>query len=329
VSAAPDIAEPEAHPAADLFPMLDDAELRPLIENIRTKGFDPGKPILRYRGQILDGRNRLRASAFAGVEPVFHDLPDDCDPYQESWRHNGLRRDLTPGQKAAILAKITAASLEWQNERDERIRKANEARAEKAKEQIASQERARDGRLQPGRSSFEDRPRERRPDNRSVTVLAEKAGVSRPTMERALKLQKEDPEKLEAVIRGDKPARKKPKPRVDHGARKIEILRLHNEGHTGAEIARRTGIPASVVSKLKVEMGIAETSAPLKLWNDIDHIATMLEGASMQIEQLASQLVEAEHLTADEQEIRKCIKSLSKSAQTVSRLRNALKQRLQ
>src|SRR5690349_15919571 len=107
MAAAPHIADPAAaHPAAELFPMLSDEALEPIIESMRVCGFDPEHPILRYRGLILDGKNRFRASAMAGVEPLFKDLADDVDPYLESWKHNGPRRDLTPGQKAAILVKI-------------------------------------------------------------------------------------------------------------------------------------------------------------------------------------------------------------------------------
>lgn len=57
------------HPAAELFPMIKDAELGLLVEDIVEHGLR--EPILVYQGLILDGRNRLRACEIAGVEPRF------------------------------------------------------------------------------------------------------------------------------------------------------------------------------------------------------------------------------------------------------------------
>ena len=63
------VSEPlRPHPAADLFPMLSDEDLAPMVEDMRANGYDHNKPILRYRSQVLDGRNRLRAAALAGVD---------------------------------------------------------------------------------------------------------------------------------------------------------------------------------------------------------------------------------------------------------------------
>ena len=85
-----------AHPAADVFPLLVDAELEPLVESMRRHGFDPAKPILIYRAEILDGRNRRRAAEIAGVAPVYLDVSDSChDPWLESWKQNGA--PLEPG----------------------------------------------------------------------------------------------------------------------------------------------------------------------------------------------------------------------------------------
>jgi hypothetical protein len=40
----------QAHPAADLFPLLDGEDLEGLVSSIREHGFDARKPIVRYRG---------------------------------------------------------------------------------------------------------------------------------------------------------------------------------------------------------------------------------------------------------------------------------------
>ena len=56
----------EFHPLADIFPMLDDNELKALAEDIKTKGLT--EPITLYEGKVLDGRNRYRACDLAKVE---------------------------------------------------------------------------------------------------------------------------------------------------------------------------------------------------------------------------------------------------------------------
>jgi ParB-like chromosome segregation protein Spo0J len=302
--------------------MLSDEALEPIVESMRVIGFDPLMPILRYRGQILDGRNRFRAAALANVEPLFRDVPDSIDPYLESWKYNGERRDLNPGLRAAIVAKITLASAEWQSERNARAKAANASRAEKAK----AQPRAGSvfGEKPAGEASDEARPADA---GKTATALAAKAGVSRPTMERALRLAKQEPEKLDAVIRGERPPRKSPAPRIDREQRHADVRVLHDQGLGTSEIARRLDIGKALVSKAKVEMGIAETSAGAKLWGDVEHAAFTLEGMLLQIEWLTEQLG-AEELKASEEEIRRCIKSLYTSTATVNRFRNALKRRL-
>ena len=49
----------KAHPAADLFPMMPEAELRELGEDIKTHGLKSHLKL--HNGKLLDGRNRLRA----------------------------------------------------------------------------------------------------------------------------------------------------------------------------------------------------------------------------------------------------------------------------
>ena len=70
------IADPSTlavHPAAALFPMLEERELAELSKDIQSNGLL--SPVVVRDGQILDGRNRLRACELAGVPPRFVEWP--------------------------------------------------------------------------------------------------------------------------------------------------------------------------------------------------------------------------------------------------------------
>jgi len=198
-----------AHAAAELFPLLDDTTLKPLVDSMRSSGFDASKPVLRYRGEILDGRNRLRAAELAGVEPVFADVADDCDPYVESWKHNGARRDLDPDQKTAIYLKILAASDAWVKEREAAKRKANAGRSDSQKGK-SRKPQALDVVPEERQASREAPRSELTPAdiNKTAKAIAEQAGVSRATVERVQRLEREAPERFEQVARGEAKANK-------------------------------------------------------------------------------------------------------------------------
>src|SRR5262249_35403475 len=90
--------ELEFHPAANLFPLLeeDSAEFKELVEDIKAHGQQ--LPILTFEGKILDGRNRYRACRAAGVKPEIGDvlLKDGQGPVDFVLSLNERRRHLTP-----------------------------------------------------------------------------------------------------------------------------------------------------------------------------------------------------------------------------------------
>jgi hypothetical protein len=93
-----------SHPAAELFPFMSREELAELAADIRTYGLL--EPIVLLGGLVLDGRNRLRACAAAGVEPRFVDWDGTGDPAVWVISKNLKRRHLSTSQRAMVAAKL-------------------------------------------------------------------------------------------------------------------------------------------------------------------------------------------------------------------------------
>lgn len=89
------------HPAADIFPMLEGENLQQLVEDIKANGLI--NSIKVFDGQIIDGRNRLRACNEAGIPPVFETLETLPDPMAYIIATNLHRRHLTTAQHAALV----------------------------------------------------------------------------------------------------------------------------------------------------------------------------------------------------------------------------------
>jgi len=96
--------DPPVHPAAAVFPMLADEELRDLADDIKHNGliYDI---VLDKTGAIVAGRNRFAACKLAGVEPRFMTLPDDADPVAYVLSENLQRRHMSAGQRAMAAAR--------------------------------------------------------------------------------------------------------------------------------------------------------------------------------------------------------------------------------
>jgi hypothetical protein len=121
----------KVHPAADLFPLMSETDLKVLGEDIKAHGLrnrvavidgPDGKPIL------LDGRNRLDAMELVGLEIVLEDvvapvakmmLTSPCtppfDPYAYVISTNIHRRHLTAEQRRELIVKLLEADPEKSN----------------------------------------------------------------------------------------------------------------------------------------------------------------------------------------------------------------------
>src|SRR4051794_29764361 len=112
----------DVHPAADLFPMMSDAELDELAKDIEENGL-VGGALMWLKGHpdgqeaLIDGRNRIaaieripdeqeRERLLSWVLGFKNLLPDDTDPLAFVVSLNLKRRHLDESQRSMVAAKI-------------------------------------------------------------------------------------------------------------------------------------------------------------------------------------------------------------------------------
>jgi ParB-like nuclease domain len=125
------------HPAAEMFPLMSEADLKELAEDIKKNGLR--NPIVTWSADrsdnskelLLDGRNRLDAMVAAGITLIDHKLRISCrkirlygtggglsvfdgssltaDPYEYVISANIHRRHLTAEQKRDLIGKLLKA----------------------------------------------------------------------------------------------------------------------------------------------------------------------------------------------------------------------------
>ena len=94
----------EAHPIAEMFPMLPGPEIKLLSDSIKTVG--QKDPIWLAEGKILDGRNRKIACEMVGVEPRYENVPEGADLLEFMLACNAEKRNLSASQRAMVAAKL-------------------------------------------------------------------------------------------------------------------------------------------------------------------------------------------------------------------------------
>lgn len=108
------------HPAADAFPMMSDAELKELADDIAVNGLR-NPLVLNHDGTVLiDGRNRLRACEIAGAQPTYENLSADLTDEQTLIyivSANIHRRHLTQSQRATVATALEPMYVESARER--------------------------------------------------------------------------------------------------------------------------------------------------------------------------------------------------------------------
>ncbi len=94
----------EIHEICYIFPEMSAADLKVLANDIAVNGLH--EPVWTYRGQVIDGRNRLAACHMAGVEPTTREWDGEGSLVRFVLSLNLHRRHLTAGQRAGIAAEI-------------------------------------------------------------------------------------------------------------------------------------------------------------------------------------------------------------------------------
>jgi ParB-like chromosome segregation protein Spo0J len=97
------------HPAAEIFPVMDDEAFAALVADIAAHG--QREPILVLDGQLIDGRHRLRACAQLGLEPLVREITaDEGEPFSLVVSLNLQRRHLSESQRAMVAAQLAQRS---------------------------------------------------------------------------------------------------------------------------------------------------------------------------------------------------------------------------
>jgi ParB-like chromosome segregation protein Spo0J len=196
------------HPAADLFPLLGDAELQELADDIRTRGLT--QPVWLWsdpeRGTVLlDGRNRARACQLAGVSVatrIFHG--DEVEAVEFAISENVRRRHLTTGQKAAVaydaLPIIEAATAERANrQRAEAALRNERAKSQSVKESCADRHTTGSQNVT---SDEQPAKQEKKKADRATDRAASKAGTSGRATARYKRVAEQAPDLAEKVKAG-------------------------------------------------------------------------------------------------------------------------------
>lgn len=180
----------EYHPVVKLFPAMSGEEQEALTADIEAHGLR--EPIVLHEGKLVDGRHRLAACAFAGVEPRFVEWDGNGSLVEFVWSKNFHRRHLSPSQLAAIAAE-KAVALE------------REAAEERTRESVVSESEKNPG-TSDSNSSANGRGKSGRPKGTGTSKTkeaAESAGASVRNTQRARRVQDKAPDLHEQVKAGE------------------------------------------------------------------------------------------------------------------------------
>jgi ParB-like chromosome segregation protein Spo0J len=104
----------EAHPLANIFPLMTEDKLQELADSIKKNGQQ--EPIVLFEGNILDGRNRYAACRLANVKAILTQYTGN-DPVGFVKMKNLDRRDLTASQRAVAALELAEKMTEMEEKK--------------------------------------------------------------------------------------------------------------------------------------------------------------------------------------------------------------------
>ena len=98
--------EIKIHPACDLFPPMSEEDYQELKADIAANGVQ--ESVTFWRGQLIDGRHRVRAMQELGINVGYHssEIYESADPLAFAISVNLKRRHLTTSQRAMVANKL-------------------------------------------------------------------------------------------------------------------------------------------------------------------------------------------------------------------------------
>lgn len=170
------------HPAASVFPLMEGEQFQSLVDSIAVYGVQ--NPLVSYKGEVIDGRNRLRAVMKLRDEGHKVDLP--CVEWDGA------------GGKMSVAEWVAAQNLDRRHLSDEAYATAMAAivrleRKEAKRRKVAGLQKGNaHGRKGKESVSPDSGPRDHKRKHEQSTAgkLAKKANVSRHKAEQAVRLDK-------------------------------------------------------------------------------------------------------------------------------------------
>lgn len=234
----------DVHEAANLFPIIDDDNLKALAEDIRIHGQQ--EPIWMFEGQLLDGRNRVIACAMIGRDPIrkeWKPQPGET-PATFVMSRNVHRRHLTASQRAAVAVQLEAVIASERKEMRKRAKATEVGFSSSTKAPVS---------LTPGGSTSvkftsnpevdEARVGEKVRPGRSRDQAAQAMRVSAGYVNDAKDLKKAAPDTFEKVLAGE----------MTIGAAQHEVVAKAHSTGTLSDVKLRPGAIRAAMEKIEAE----------------------------------------------------------------------------
>lgn len=165
----------KVHKYAKYFPILEGEEFGSFVQSIKDEG--QLEKIVMIGDEILDGVNRWRACEQLGIEPITEDYEGD-DPLRYVIALNIKRRHLNTSQKAMLATEMLPEFEE----------KAKQRMSEGSKRRWSSDHPLDDSEKKDKQLARDD--------------VAKEFGISGPSVQRAKRVKKEAPDRVEDIIKG-------------------------------------------------------------------------------------------------------------------------------